>query len=283
MATKESQKLKVIAISTSESPDMAVFGLSDGHLRDATAEIATYLLAFGADLAYGGDLRQHGFTELLFDLVLRYRRDGDGIRKPRVTSYLAWPVHILMTVVKLSEIEEELQGTALLALIDRDGKRLTLQERKVLPCHEPDDEEWTEGLTTMRRIMRDETDARILLGGRVESYKGNMPGIAEEALLSLESGQPIFLIGGFGGCTRDIAETLGLVDAWAGSRPAWPGRQRFECYGPDNLHNGLSAKENRVLAHTPHIDQAVTLVMQGLHRLRRGAHNGSGERGDGRA
>ena len=93
-----------------------------------------------------------------------------------------------------------------------------------------------------------------------------MPGIAEEALLSLETSHPLFLIGGFGGCTRDIAETVGLVDTWVGSRSAWPGRQRFKHYTQNNLHKGLSSEENQVLARTPHLDRAVTLVMQGLRR-----------------
>ena len=98
----------------------------------------------------------------------------------------------------------------------------------------------------MRQAMRGETDARVVLGGRVEDHRGAMPGIAEEALLSFESDQPLFLVGGFGGCSRDIAETLGLVEAWAGSRPAWPGRQRFKRYSPEHLHNGLSPEENQV-------------------------------------
>lgn len=54
---------------------MPALGLSDGHLRDAMAEIARHLLALGARL-YGGDLRQHGFSELLFELVSRHRRDS---------------------------------------------------------------------------------------------------------------------------------------------------------------------------------------------------------------
>ena len=93
-----------------------------------------------------------------------------------------------------------------------------------------------------------------------------MPGIAEEALLSLQKDQPLFLLGGFGGCTRDIAETLGLVERWAGSRPAWPGRNLFEGFSPE-LNNGLTEEENATLARTPHIDQANILVMRGLHRL----------------
>lgn len=127
----------------------------------------------------------------------------------------------------------------------------------------------------MRRVMREATQARVVLGGRVAGYKGTMPGIAEEALLSLQKRQPLFLLGGFGGCTRDIAETLGLVEPWAGSRPDWPGRQKFAAFSSDTgsrdastyLSNGLSEDENATLARTPHIDQATILVMRGLHRL----------------
>ena len=37
-------------------------------------EVATYLLASGDDLAYGGDLRENGFTWRLFELASRYAR-----------------------------------------------------------------------------------------------------------------------------------------------------------------------------------------------------------------
>jgi H+/gluconate symporter-like permease len=77
MTYREVLSQRVIAISTSESPDMPVLGLTDEHLRDAMAEIARHLLALGARLAYGGDLRAYGFTDLLFELVARHSRDAD--------------------------------------------------------------------------------------------------------------------------------------------------------------------------------------------------------------
>ena len=274
MSAIDTQTPKIIAISMSESPDMAVLGFSEAHFREAVAEFAIYLLASGAKLAYGGDLRAGGLTELLFELVMRYRRQEDTDAK--VTDYLAWPVHVRMKATDLDALAAELQGFAQLALIGRDGLRMSMEDRHTLPSREPDEHEWGTGLTAMRRTMRGETDARIVLGGRVEGYKGDMPGIAEEALLSLEASQPLFLIGGFGGCTREIAETVGLVDTWAGSRPPWPGRKQFKRYTQKDLHNGLSSKENQVLARTPHLDQAVTLVMQGLRRLHNGrTHIGS--------
>ena len=57
MTQSNAETPPAIGISVSESPDMRALGLSDGHLRDAMAEIALHLLASGNSLTYGGDLR----------------------------------------------------------------------------------------------------------------------------------------------------------------------------------------------------------------------------------
>lgn len=269
MMSKSALAPMVVSVSISDSPDMAMLGLSDGHLRNAACEIATYLLADGVGLAYGGDLRPGGFTEILFELLYRYQRRADARAKNGITNYLAWPVHTSMETDELSGIMACLRGHARLVLVGQNGERMSATGYQEMQPYAPDKHEWSEGLTVMRRVMCEDTDARVVLGGAVENYKGRMPGIAEEVLLSLESGQPVFLIGGFGGCARDIAETMKLVDAWAASRPAWPGRRRFECYTADSLHNGLSCEENVALAQTRYINQAVILIMRGLRRLRK--------------
>ncbi len=267
MTAPDTGRLTAVGVSVSESPDLWALGLSDGHLRDAMAEIALLVLASGRSLAYGGDLRPNGFTELLAELVGRYRnhpRHGGTIV---VTDYLAWPVHIRMTSEEIAAFSAEHEPAARLIFLALDGARLAREQRQMLCAHEPDEEEWTEGLATMRTVMRGDIGARIVLGGRVEDYRGTMPGIAEEAYLSLETGQPVFLAGGFGGCAHDIAETVGLAERWAGSRDGWIGRERFHNYSPDDLHNGLSHEENAVLARTPHIQEAATLVSRGLRRV----------------
>lgn len=269
MTYREALSQRVVAISTSESPDMPALGLSDQHLRDAMTEIARHLLALGARLAYGGDLRAHGFTELLFELLARHHRDADeGDEHISVLNYLAWPVHVQKSAAELDQYGTELAGSAALVLLALDGRRLTMPERSTMPQAQPSEAEWEQGLTDMRNVMRAETHARIVLGGRVDSYKGAMPGIAEESLLSLQAKQPLFLMGGFGGCARDIAETLGLIVPWGASRPAWPERKAFESFSSGDLNNGLTAEENATLAQTPHVDQAVALILRGL--LRRG-------------
>lgn len=257
-----------IAISTSESPDMPALGLSDQHLRDAMAEIARYLLALGAKLVYGGDLRQYGFSELLFELVARHRRNADPLDdRIGITNYLAWPVHIFKPFGDLEKAAANLAGTADLVCLTLDGARMSMEERRQLSQQQPTDVQWSSGLTAMRRTMLAETSARILLGGRVDQYKGAMPGIAEEALLSLQGSQPLYLMGGFGGGARDIAETLGLITPWTASRPHWPGRDAFESFSPTNLNNGLSLEQNVTLARTPHVDQAIILILQGLLKV----------------
>ena len=264
---------RTVAISISESPDMSVLGLSDAHLRDAMDKLALHLLASGASLAYGGDLRPYGFTDLLFELVSRYQREASEVRIG-VTNYLAWPVHVSKKADELEAISHSLAGTGELVCLTQDGRRLDPSAWSQRALYQPTDKEWAAGLTAMRCVMRGATQARVVLGGRVTDYKGDMPGIAEEALLSLKKGQPLFLLGGFGGCTRDIAETLGLVERWAGYRPDWPGRQEFEAFSSSDLGNGLSEEENATLARTPHIDQAIVLVLRGLHRVKLPKENG---------
>lgn len=267
MSYRETLQDCAIAISISESPHMSALGLSDAHLRDAMAEIARHLLALGAQLIYGGDLRQRGFSELLFELVARHRRDADdGQDRASVINYLGWPVHVLQPAAEIDKAAADLAGSAKLVCLKLDGAPLSVAERRRLPQQQPTDAEWSEGLTAMRKTMLAATQARIVLGGRIDKYKGAMPGIAEEALLSLQAKQPLFVLGGFGGCARDIAETLGLIPPWAGSRPTWSGRVQFQSFKSTDLNNGLTDDENTTLARTPHIDQVIAIVLRGLFK-----------------
>ena len=45
----------------------------------------------------------------------------------------------------------------------------------------------------MRKLMCAQTDTRIVLGGKLDGYKGAMSGVAEETLLALGAKQPAFL------------------------------------------------------------------------------------------
>lgn len=264
MSYHEPFENRTIAISISESPDMPALGLSKQHLQDAMAEIARHMLALGARLAYGGDLRPGGFSELLFELVARHRPDVDEQSGTGVYSYLAWPVHIGMEPQEVETAKVDLAGVAELICLDLDGAVIPMDVRATQGKHTATPVEWARGLTSMRRTMQQATDARVLLGGAVAGYRGAIPGIAEEADLTLQAKQPMYLLGGFGGCARDIAETIGIAPKWPGSRGNWPGRSTFQNVKHADFNNGLTPDELELLARTPHVDQAVILLMRGL-------------------
>ncbi len=270
MSYEEPLSKHAVAISISESPNLSVLGLSDEHLVDSMAEVARYLLAMGARLVYGGDLRPGGFTEVLFELISRYRRDADlGDERIGVKNFLAWPVHVSLAVDQLRQLSESLKGVAELVFLTVNGEVISLDDRMNLGSCTPTAEEWVGGLTAMRETMTRLTDARVVLGGKTENYKGRMPGIAEEALVTLRTGKPLFVLGGFGGCASDIGQELGLVGKGPLTELDWMGRSEFASFNSSSLNNGLDVRENSILASTVHIDQAVTLILRGL--LRKGS------------
>lgn len=269
MTYREPLSQTVVAISISESPGMAPLGLAPEHLVDAMAETARHLLALGSRLAYGGDLRPGGFTELLYELVVRHRRDADlGDTRPAVVHYMPWPAHCARPADEIRALAGGLNGLVEIHCLDANGADIPLTTLDSRPSAAPTAEVISTSLTQMRAAMTQAVDGRVVLGGRVTGYQGRMPGIAEEALCSLRAGQPLFVLGGFGGCAGDIAESLGLAPASAaGGSAMWPDRTEFASYGPDSLNNGLDITENEILARTVHVDQAVALLLRGLVRV----------------
>ncbi len=271
MSYREPLSQMAIAISISESDDLAVLGLAEEHLRDAMTEISRHLLAMGARLVYGGDMRDNGYTKLLFELVARHRRDADvGDVRPAIASYLPWPVHSMKSREYLSSLREDLQGIGELHCLGKEGRALADDAQGGPSPAVFSDEDWASSLTAMRQVQTEAIDARIVLGGRVTKFKGRMPGIAEETEFALRANQPLYLLGGFGGCARDIAADMGLmppVDKYA----EWPGRKGFSSWKASDMANGLELEETRTLARTVHVDQAVALILRGMLRLSRRA------------
>jgi hypothetical protein len=60
--------------------------------------------------------------------------------------------------------------------------------------------------------MARETDARIIMGGRVSGMTDGISGIAAEAFATFKANKPLLVIGGIGGASRDVAWVLGLLD-----------------------------------------------------------------------
>ena len=135
-----------------------------------------------------------------------------------------------------------------------------------------------------------ECDFRISAGGRLTGYKGWMPGVLEEIVVSVEMGKPIFLIGGFGGVTRSVCRLIKekavpeeLSFEWQTKHN--PTLSNMLCFGAPrgfdykqkyqqsleilmnaDLRNGLCADENARLFESPFADEVIHLILKGIRK-----------------
>lgn len=66
---------------------------------------------------------------------------------------------------------------------------------------------WSRSLTNMREQSIQNSDVRILAGGKLTGYLGKIPGLLEEFLIANEQRKPIFLVGGLGGLTELLCKS----------------------------------------------------------------------------
>ncbi|PQA86021.1 hypothetical protein [Hyphococcus luteus] len=267
-------KGKRLGISVSDSPDLDRLGLLDTHFRMTLGELARTVVIAGGSLYYGGHLQPDGITNFLIEELHRY-----GRRDRPLKVCLAWTVHRSMTTEQIAEQKDFLGLFGEIYFVSPDGQRLEG------PANEPPQqtftpEEHAAALSVLRTFMTDNTDARIVIGGKRAGFEGAMPGIVEEVLFSLERRQPLYLAGGFGGATLDVIRTLCTADAeWL---PPLPGAAEPDQRLTDSLaqlskvvatqkwtgyENGLSAEENRLLAASYRPSEIAALVGKGLGRL----------------
>jgi hypothetical protein len=279
---------KTIGISISESDDLTTLGYDVIHLKDAMIEVARYILAMGGRIAYGGDMRQGGFTELFFDLLAYYKADESLHPNERFFSYLAWPLSLNLTSSQQANLIENVSFKKVAPPRDVEIDNPS----EFLKPDSPDNLYiWSRSLTEMRTVMEGECDARIFIGGRNKEFKGKMPGILEELMIALNCKHPVYLIGAFGGITKDIIEALENKQANSFSKEYYlenDGYKSFyELYNARNSGspidfntyfsylkdlgfeglselNGLSEEENRRLTVTPHLPEIIYLILKGL-------------------
>jgi hypothetical protein len=283
-------KGKTIGISISESDNLSELGYGVPHLKDAVIEIARYILASGGKLAYGGDMRQGGFTELIFDLLAYYKADKTLQPHERFYSYLAYPLSTTLSLEKQAELRQNVSFKKVAPPVD-------LQIANSNEFLKPDTPEnlyvWTRCLTKMREEMETECNARIFIGGRTKGFKGKCAGILEELLIALEQNHPVYLVGAFGGITKDAIEALKRNKPESFSNEYYfdndDYKKMFLLFNgkhPDNTinylkylsilqkiglnkiaeQNGLSVEDNLRLTTTPHISEVVYLILKGLNK-----------------
>lgn len=285
--SEASSPLWKVGISVSENEDLGFLGYSNVHLRDLTIEIARHLLINNYILVYGGDLRREGFTEMFSDLAYQYRSIGNQ-RTFYFENYFAYPIYCSLT--RQSEFELKKNKTNIIKVLPPQG--LGADANIYLPPSTNENKfVWAKSLTYMRNQMISGTNGRILIGGKCNNYLGKLPGIIEEAKITLLQNKPLYLIGAFGGAAKQVINAvLGQDFSFTDSnfhrseqyqefKNYYNGKSEeeinfeedqllFSKYGMDRLseNNGLTIDENIRLFHTPHLSEIVYYLFKGLNK-----------------
>lgn len=256
-----------IGVSVSESPSLPRLGLSEKHLELALGEVARVVLRSENNLVYGGHLREGGYTSFLLSEVERYGRRTDS----PLQLVVGWSEHRRMTLSDLRRHRESLQLFGDITYLDEQGSEIAPEHNRGEDAETVDDAAL--GLTMLRTRLTDWTDARVLIGGKLEGFMGAMPGIVEEAALAVAAGQPVYLAGGFGGATGMLAAAafdINSLIGWEGNDvPAETVNHARAAVATGLPNNGLSLEQNRRLAMTYRPSEVAWLVATGLQQIAR--------------
>ena len=212
-----------ISVSTSASNDKERYGLSRSHEEAIFDELHAYFLMAGLQIAYGGALqgapaKATNFTQRLFAMIRAYSllavTRGGGL-KP-ILNIAPWPLRLSYgdrewNLFNEGGVAEYLEGPRPLKneVTEEDGALFPGTSH--VAAHDDTPERrfaWARGLTAMRRLATEVTQARLVVGGALTGFKGLYPGVVEEAWLSLARRQPLFLVGAFGGAARAVIDLL---------------------------------------------------------------------------
>jgi hypothetical protein len=276
LLANDALKGKRIVLSVSDSPDLGRLGLAETHFRLALGEMAQNVLLSGGKLAYGGHLSPTGYTAFLVNELEKY-----GRRDRPLLICLAWQNHRTVPLSELTRMKDELGLKAEFVYLDPNGHPVDPNvDRTNEPVTVDDPVVRKKSLSAMRRYMAGRTHAWVFLGGRRRGFEGDIPGLMEEAFLALEANKPIYLAGGFGGVTLDIAKALSLddgiwlppmIDGAPDDSRFVTGRRMLEGVAGspswNGISNGLSQEENRRLAASHRPSDIAVLVSIGLGRL----------------
>lgn len=264
-----------LGISVSPSPDLPRLGLIESHFRLVLAEITRCVLVSGGHLAYGGHLDPKGYTAFMVHELERYNR-----RDRPLHVCLSWSEHRKLSLTRLKSEKKRLGLYGEIIYLDPDGNVVEpASGREEDPPGPLDVATTARSLTNLRYYMAEHTHGRVFVGGRREGFKGEMPGLLEEAILSLEQEQPIYLAGGLGGITYDIAKALdvntgdwfpGLGNTSQVDERVVKGMVRLtetaRATKGRSLDNGLTTEENQQLAACHRPSEIAALISLGLGR-----------------
>ena len=279
---------KRIAISVSESDNSLEKGVSSIMLKDFIVELARYILFNDGHLIYGGNLQKEGFTNLFANLAKQYK-DSRSLQddKSFFTNYFAWPLNLLITEKEKADF---IFSRTEIIFVEPKLERNVDFKRYLKPESNENKFIWAKSLSEMRSRKEKNTDILILVGGRINNFKGCMPGILEEFITAIRQNHNVYLLGGYGGMSEIIVKVLNDEITSKEFRDSLLEDVEYKkFYDYYNLHNdehinfdeiyeeiqengflvnrGLSSEEKKELFHTNNIIESIELIFKGIDSL----------------
>ncbi len=264
------------------------------ELKRLSQDLARHLLYRQHTLVYGGDLRADGFTQFILDEAnILSARTGE--QKIHVENHLAWPLFLTADHIDFKAKYNQVLKTKCYKL-PNDVKTLLNNATDVfLPPNSPTNSYiWSRSLTNMRESSIAHSDVRVLAGGKLEGYKGKMPGVLEEFLVAIKLNKPIYLAGGLGGLCQKLCDSIlnkeiceEFTEEWQISHNV--GYVELQKIAKNNSfeadyqqlktlilslsveklssESGLSEEDYSRLMQTSFVDEIVHLILKGLKQL----------------
>lgn len=236
------------------------------QIKSFISEIVRYLIAFDLNILYGGSLKYNDNPLNLLRQMLKviefYKKLEEIDAGKKIRNYLAYP---------LSEFSKN----------EEVDYKNNINFKKFNPLNYPSnnaieylnssiegsDEVWSRSLTIMREKIIKDSDYIIVAGGKLEGFKGKIPGVLEEVCLGIEEKKPIYIIGYYEGVSKEIIKLL------LGEKE----NNKLEKYGEKIakfhdgvkiLNNGLSEEENKILFELENNTQIIELILKGMSNIK---------------
>lgn len=253
-----------IAVSVSESADLLRLGLSELHLELTIAELSRAIVIAGGTVVYGGRIRQ-GFTKIVLEETARY---GDATAA--FEHVVPYTEHASFNRQDLQLYAASLGVNSTVQFLDADGNPKSARE--IRTSGDIKDLDAPAALSAMRAYTTSIASARVVVGGKVADFAGSLPGVAEEAIATLQAKKPLYVAGGFGGASTLVGSIV-TPDLYGWLPPNLPQGLRPEVRDAVESaldmplsQDGLTAEGRALLATTHRPSDIASLAVLGLAR-----------------
>ncbi len=208
-------------------------GLSETYAEEFLSKLSSMLFENGADLAYGGNLRKAGTLRAMVKAADNTPEDLlKREEKQRIRNYLGYPAYQDPELKALNdEVKDQVKVFLLSTLSKFECHDLAVPAENHNPKKPEEDYftarprterseteyspkrhlAWSLSLFRMRVRMIQDLTALIAFGGKDDGESwGRFSGVAEEVMLALAMGKPLYLLGNPGGATQAVGRLLGL-------------------------------------------------------------------------